>query len=74
MKCLEFLLSLRPSLPMSKERPCQPASNSEVRRWLEQGAVHINGQPARPADEIGPGDVESLVLFPKAPRSRCTLV
>ena len=72
MKTLEFILSLRPALPMSKEKPCTHASNGEVRRWLRDKSVLINGRAVAPEEEIE-FPVVSLVLFPKSQRSRCTL-
>lgn len=71
MKVLEFLLSLRPALPMSVEAPCQQASNSEVRRWCRDKAVLLNGRRVA-ADEDVTFPVTQLVLFPKGAR-RCTL-
>lgn len=71
MTALQFILSLRPALPMSIERPCTQASNSEVRRWLQQRAVLVNGSPIAPDAELP--DVRSLVFFPKAAR-RTTLL
>jgi hypothetical protein len=69
---LPWLLSLRPALPMSVERPCTPASNGEVRRWCTNRAVIVNGSPIGPDDEL-PATVQSLVLFPRSPARRCTL-
>jgi hypothetical protein len=73
MTALQYLISLRPALPMSKEKPCTAASNSELRRWLRDGAVLIDGERIA-ADEQVPFPVASLVLFPKSPSGRCTLV
>lgn len=72
MQALRFLLSLRPALPFSIERPCQVASNGEVARWLRNGAVHVNGQAVGPDTEVD--EVHSLVFFPSSPRRRCTLL
>lgn len=69
-----FLLTLRPALPFSVERPCQVASNGEVARWVKNRAVWINGAPASPDAQLEPCQVRSLVLFPNSPRRRCTLV
>ena len=65
MTAFEFLLSMCPSLPMSIETPCIAASNSEVRRWLEQSAVIINGVKPKPKDIIT-FPVTSLIFFPKS--------
>ncbi len=72
MNALEFLNSLRPALPMSVEKPCTTPSNGELRRWMRDGAVLVNGKPLRPEDDVG--DVGSLVFFPKSSRRRTTLV
>lgn len=79
MNVLQFVLGLRPALPLSKEkpggrdRPCSVASNSEVRRWIADGAVQINGERWTPEEEMPPL-VWSLVFFPKSASSRTTLV
>jgi hypothetical protein len=76
---LAYLLSLRPALPLSAEKTpgeFEPGeinpSNGEVRRWLKNKAVLING---RAPDEKGFIDlpVTSLVFFPKGKR-RTTLI
>ena len=69
---LEFLFSLRPALPMSRERACTPTSNSELRRWLRDQAVILNGKRVG-ANELVDFPVVSLVFFPKSARHRCTL-
>jgi hypothetical protein len=72
MKALQFLGSLRPALPMSAERPCEPMSNSELRRHMQQGGVLLNGVKVSP-DEVINFPVFSLVFFPTSSR-RTTLV
>ena len=69
MKALAFLLSLRPALPMGLDN--KPASNSEVRRWLSNGAVEINGNRPK-AEDIIAFPVTSLIFFPNG-KKRCTL-
>lgn len=75
----EFMLSLRPALPMSKERGgkdqegrCLPASNGEVKRWLLNKAVVIDGKHLQPQDEVD-FPVTQLVIFPKSEVNRCTI-
>ncbi len=51
----------------SREGKTQPASKSEVRRWINAGAVHVNGERLC-ADEQIDFDVFSLVLFPNGRR------
>lgn len=69
---LEFLISLRPALPMSRERSCAETSNSELRRWLRDQSVVLNGERVR-ADDLVDFPVTSLVFFPKSQKHRTTL-
>lgn len=73
LKVLQYLIMLRPALPMSREKPCTPTSNSELRRWCNDRSVIINGKPMR-ADEEVEFPVDSLVFFPKSEKNRCTIV
>lgn len=50
-----------------------PASNSELRRWLKQGAVQINGIKIKPEDEIKVEHIQSIILFPNNKQARTTL-
>lgn len=43
------------------------ASNSEVKRWLENSAIRFNGKPLKPKDMLD-FPLYSVVLFPKADR------
>lgn len=72
MNALQYLNNLRPALPLSVEKPCQPMSNGELRRHCEQGAVIVNGERIK-FDELVDFPVFSLVFFPKGNR-RTTLV
>jgi len=47
------------------------ASNKEVRRWLNNKAIEINGQKFQANDEV-PNDITSIVMFPKS-KFKCTL-
>ncbi len=58
---------------MSAEKPCTPASNSEVKRWIKDGSVTINGERWAP-DELAPDLRWSIVFFPKSAKRRTTLV
>lgn len=77
MNVLTFLNSMRPSIPMSlenkKESKCWPASNSEIRRWLLNKAVIINGQHLAWDQEIE-FPVTSLVFFPRSEKKRTTVI
>lgn len=73
MTALQYILSLRPAVPMSVENPCTYASNGELRRWLQQGAVICNGERLDPNEQID-FPVFSLVFFPKSEKRRTTVI
>lgn len=54
-----------------RERGFPPASNSELRRWCQQGAVVINGRKMNWNDEVQ-FPIQSFVLFPSG-KARTTL-
>lgn len=56
----------------STEKPCQRASNSEIRRWFAKGSIIINGIKATVDMIIPDGKVKSLVIHPKS-KSRITV-
>lgn len=79
MTALQFILSMRPCVPMSRERKADGtvennglASNSEIRRWLDQSAVIINGKKPK-SKEIIELPVTELVFFPKSEKSKTTV-
>lgn len=51
----------------SRESKTAPASKSEVRRWLDAGAVIANGERLAPDEPID-FPVFSLVVFPSGKR------
>lgn len=59
-------------IPMSVEKPCTVPSNSEIRRWLDQQAVIINGKKPKANDKVE-FPITQLVFFPKAKR-RTTVI
>ncbi len=75
---LAWLNSLRPALPLSieqpptKDNPAQSMSNGELKRYMQQGGVLVNGEKIAP-DELIDFPVFSLVFFPKSAK-RTTLV
>lgn len=74
MSAWEFVVSLHKWIPFfSRERPGQPASTSEIRRWLQNRAVRINGLNPLPTDEVT-FPVTDLVFFPKSDKNRITMV
>lgn len=66
MTALELILHLG-VIPMSVEDPCTTPSKSEIRRWLDQKAVLINGKRPSHKEEVHFPIVE-LVFFPKGSR------
>lgn len=58
---------------MSAERPCTHTSNGELKRWMLNKAVLINGVTVAPGDEIS-FPVEQLVFFPKSANRRTTVI
>lgn len=74
MNALAYILSLRPAIPFSAERGnVAPPSNGEVKRWMQNGAVHINGCRVGPDDAVVSQHVRSLVFFPSSLR-RTTVI
>lgn len=73
MDALNFIIRLRPAVPMSTEKPCTPASNSEIRRWLDGGMIEINGVRPKAKEKID-FPIKSVVFFPKSQKRRCTIV
>lgn len=60
-------------IPTSVENAPNPPSKSEVRRWLDQKSVIING--ARPsAKDMVQWPITQLVFFPKSPKRRTTVI
>ena len=41
-----------------------PVSNSELRRWIQNGAIEINGEKVQVNEEID-FPINSVILFPK---------
>ena len=56
----------------SNEKKGEKASNSELRRWLDQSSVEVNYRPIKASDPWPPV-IKSIVLFPKSPKKRATL-
>ena len=49
------------------------ASNSELKRWCQNGALHINGEAVK-WDEPIDFPIFSIVLFPKNEKARVTIL
>lgn len=74
MNILTFLISLRPAMPRSIERPPAELTNSELRRLLQNRAVLINGETDWKWDDEVPPWIWQLVYFPKSATKRATIV
>lgn len=76
MSALEFLKywssNATPLMSNEGRWPLQPASNSELRRWLKKGSVLINGAYPQPEDEVV-FPISHLVFNAKS-RNCCTMV
>jgi hypothetical protein len=64
MTAADFIVQFR---IFSREGKVQPASKSEVRRWLEAGAVQVNGERLDVTESVD-FPVASLVIFPRGKR------
>lgn len=76
MNLLAFICWLRDEgfiWNQSRERPGQPLSNSEIRRWIQNGSIEVNGVTPRAIEAEIEYPVSSLVLFPGGKRE-CTLI
>ena len=49
------------------------ASNSELRRWIQQGAILFNGERMEPNEPID-FPLNSVILFPKSDKKRITIL
>ena len=54
----------------SNENKGAKATNSELRRWLDQSSVEVNFQPIK-ANEEWPCVIKSIVLFPSFMCKHC---
>ena len=73
MYAIDYLKSLpRDWLPKSVERGIKPPSNGDLKRWLNMGAIVINGVRPKQWDEISL-PIKELIFFPSG-RRRTTIV
>lgn len=69
IKMLDYIMSMHSVCQFrSTENPPGPASNSEIRRLVDQAAFRVNGQ-AYKCNDIIELPVTSLVVFPKKRRT-----
>lgn len=74
MKALDFLKQLRDKghcFPV-KVPPGMQVSNKQLERWLNDGAVEINGVKPKAQDEISK-PIESMVFFVSKPAKMITI-
>lgn len=72
-QALRYIINLRPSVPMSIEKPCTIATNSEIRRWLDGGMIEINGERPKALDMLDL-PIQSCIFFPNSKQRRTTIV
>jgi len=68
MNLIDFLTKQLPCLPMSTERPCTVPTRSEVKRWIKNKAIIINGEKDHDPNEEVDFPIFTLVFFPKGKR------
>jgi len=75
MKALDILIEISKEHCgfFSTEKPCQKATNSELRRWFKNKSIIINGTTPNWDDEIDL-PLNELVLFPKSLKRKCTII
>lgn len=73
LSVLQFMVRLNTMSVFWNSEENKPASNSVLRRWIEQGAIVFNGEKMQPHDPLD-FPIFSLVMFPKSNKKRCTLV
>jgi len=77
MKALPFVIWLHKEAKVirhSKEGDkLKPPSNGELRRWIVNGTVKVNGTILKLEDEVE-WPIMDLVLFPNNKKARCTVV
>lgn len=73
LTALQFMIRLHSMSPFWSMEQNRNASNSEIRRWIEQGGITFNGEKMQPNETID-FPLFSLIMFPKSESRRCTLL
>lgn len=73
LTALDFMKRLHATCHFWSREQNRTASNSELRRWLEHGAIVFNTEKVSP-NELIDFPVFSLVMFPNSKVNRITLV
>lgn len=63
-----------PSYFPSSEKRGTFATNSELKRWLQKGVLHINGETVAWDERIDDFPIFSMVLFPNNDKLRNTMI
>lgn len=50
-----------------------PASNSELKRWIVNGVVEVNGRRLKLSDAIDINSITSVILFPNNKKAKITI-
>ena len=72
MKAIEVIERIG-VIPMSIEKPCTYPSKSEIKRWLNQSSVVINGVKPKAEDDVE-FPITELVFFPKSKTKMTTVI
>jgi hypothetical protein len=75
MMALDYMIMLNNMLGglRSTGNPGEKASKSEIRRWLQQSSVMIDGVKLTSEKTMIKFPIKSLVLFPKSETKRITI-
>lgn len=79
LEALEVLKILRDDFhigPNTDDKGKRPVSNKQLERWLDSGAIIIQGKKPKAKEDIGEPywDLSPLVFFPKNPEKRITVL
>lgn len=72
MKAIDLIFHIG-VIPMSVENPCNVPSKSEIKRWLNQSSILINGKKPK-AEEDVEFPITELVFFPKSKTRKTSVV
>lgn len=70
---IQFFVRLNTDIPFWNHEEKKHASNSFLRRKIQEGAILFNGERMEP-NELIDFPLFSLVMFPKSDKKRCTLL
>lgn len=73
LTALQFMIRLNEMSKFWNHEEKKPASNSVLRRWIEQGAILFNGERMLPNENVD-FPLFSVIIFPKSESKRITLL